>query len=258
VATLIQSLDRGLAILQIVARAQRPVSLKELTDEIGIDASSVYRLANTLRLRGFLMPAPGGKSYVLGSAVWSIAGLTSWKTALASIARQDVVRLAAETGETSHLAVREGACAVFVASELSRHAIGVRACSGEQVPLHCTSVGKALIIHHDESELVWLFGGAALPKHTDKTVTSVAELAAECQRGRRRGYAVDDEENVKGVRCVAAPIRDSGGHVVASIGLSGPVSRFSLRALRGAAQIVIRTADDISEKLGYGKGDDEC
>ena len=98
----IQSLDRGLTILEIVGQARRPVSVAELTPALGIDRSSVFRLANTLRMRGFLAQLPS-KEYVLGSAVWRLADRFQWSRGLTQIAREQVAALAAKTGETTHL-----------------------------------------------------------------------------------------------------------------------------------------------------------
>src|SRR5215469_13143405 len=110
----IQSLDRGLLILEAVGKSTEPVSLGRLAALLGIDRSSVFRLANTLKRRGFLANPAAGKDYVLGASVWRLSREYDWSGMLVTIAHQYLQRLAASTGETAHLAVREGRKALFV------------------------------------------------------------------------------------------------------------------------------------------------
>ena len=247
----IQSLDRGLMILEIVGRARRPMSVAELTPLLGIDRSSVFRLANTLRLRGFLAQLPS-KEYVLGSAVWRLANRFQWSRGLTQIAREQVAALAAKTGETTHLVVQEGRQAVFVDQELTAQPIGVSGSSGRCEPLHCTAVGKALIADCDEQALAELFGDTPLVVPARRSLRTLAELAKECQRIRKRGYSMDNEEFHEGVRCLAAPIRDGSGRIVAAIGVSAPIGRLPESRCNKVAQEVKRAAAQISAKLGGG------
>ena len=167
------------------------------------------------------------------------------------IAREQVAALAAKTGETTHLVIREGRQAVFVDHELTAQPVGVSVGSGRCEPLHCTAVGKALIADYDRAELEKLFGNEPLPAPTKRVIRTIAELAKECQRTQKRGYAVDNEEFHKGVRCVAAPIRDGSGQVIAAIGISAPIDRLSESRCEKVAQEVKRAAAEISSKLGY-------
>src|SRR5215470_19282692 len=103
----IQSLDRGLVILEAVSRSSEPVSLAELTGLLGIDRSSAFRLANTLKRRGFLAYPAGRKDYILGPALWRLSHTYDWGTMLIRVSREHLERLANETNETTHLAIRE-------------------------------------------------------------------------------------------------------------------------------------------------------
>jgi len=247
----IQSLDRGLTVLETVARARRPVALRELTPVLGIDRSSVFRLASTLRQRGFLNQLPESKEYVLGAAIWRLAGLTPWGEVLAQFAREQTAELAAQTGETTHLAVREGSQAALIHHHLTEQPLGCSVGSGHCVPLHCTSVGRALLCDCDLEQLKALLGDRPLPAHNRSPIRSLASLAEECGRTRKRGYALDDQEYHKGVRCIAAPIRDCTGAIVASIGISAPVERLPKHRYQEVALWVIGSAQEIGAKLGY-------
>lgn len=247
----IQSLDRGLAILEAVGRARRPVSLAELASLLEIDRSSAYRLANTLRRRGFLAQQADSKQYLLGSAVWRLASHFRFRDVIAQTARPYIDRLAAETGETTHLAILEGTTAVLIDHQLSGQAVGVSAGSGFSVPLHCTSIGKALIADLDSRQLVQLLGRGPLPALTKRTIVDIETLAEDCRRSRRRGYSLDDEENHAGVRCVGAALRDASGEVIAAIGVSAPAERLPRPQIAAVGRRVQAIAAELSAKLGF-------
>ncbi len=222
------------------------MSLGQLTSILGIDRSSVFRLANTLKRRGYLANPSVGKDYILGTAVWRLSRNYDWSNMLASIAHEQLKALTLETNETAHLAVREGRNALFVDHVACSQVIAVSGQTGELVPLYCTSHGKALIADFTLEDLKALYGTRTLPGHTKNTVTSIAELARDCEKIRERGYASDDAEFQEGVRCVAAPIRDGEGAVIGSIGISAPRIRFPEERYAEVAPQVTAIARQVS------------
>jgi DNA-binding IclR family transcriptional regulator len=246
----IQSLDRGLFILETVAKAPDPVALGQLTDLLGIDRSSVFRLANTLRRRGFLANPSGRKDYILGPSIWRISRNKDWGKMLITYSHDHVKALATRTGETTHLAVREGKEAFFIDHYApTNQVLLISGQTGEFVPLYCTAHGKALLADYGVPELTALFGGSALQGHTPTTIVSIKQLAKECAAIKAAGVATDEEEYIQGVRCMAAPVRDRDGMVVASIGISAPVSRFPKERTAMAAKQVIAVASEIKAML---------
>ena len=241
-------------ILETVGKSPTPVSLGHLTGVLGIDRSSVFRLANTLKRRGFLANPSVGKDYILGSSVWRLSRQYDWSKMLATVAHDYLKSLANSTSETAHLAVREGRKALFVDHVATSHVIGIAGQTGELVPLYCTSHGKALLADFDEPALKALFGPHPLEKYTKKTITCVSELARTCERIRGRGYATDESEYLEGVRCLAAPIRDRDGAVIASIGISAPLTRFPSERSAEYARRVAETAKQIGDLLGAPAG----
>lgn len=247
----IQSLDRGLVLLEAIGNARRPVSLAELVPVLNIDRSSVFRLANTLARRGFLVQLPDSKRYSLGSAVWRLAASFRFENILLQVARTHVDALATDTGETTHVAIRQGAHALLIERQLTANVLGVAgAGSGTSVPLHSTSVGKALIADFDCEHLIQLFGGERLPRLTEHTITAVADLAEACKHTRACGFVVDDEEEHEGVRCIAAPIRDASGEVVAAVGISAPIVRLPGGSDKKVGMRVAAAAKAIGRELG--------
>jgi DNA-binding IclR family transcriptional regulator len=247
----VQSVERALSILEAVARSAEPVPLASLTDVLGIDPSSVFRLANTLKRRGFLANPNGRKHYVLGPAVWRLSREYDWSRMLISVCREAVKALAVRTGETAHLAVREGREVFFI----DHHASGgqgviVAGQTGKLMPLHCTAHGKALLADFGLAELKALYGTTPLERYTARTNVSLPELARACSRVRAQGFSADDGEYLEDVRCVAAPVRDRGGLVIGSIGVSAPATRMSDGRDSVLAQHVRDTAEHINALLG--------
>ena len=245
----IQSLDRGLAILEAVAASSQPVPLKQLTDLIGIDRSSVFRLANTLRQRRFLANPKGSKDYILGPTAWRLSRRYG-RNVLATFFHHYLQELTTTLGETSHFAVREGIEVFFIDHQIpTGQVVSVAGQTGEFAPLHCTAHGKALLADCDLSALRDLLGRAPLRVYTRATVKSLTSLARVCAQVRVEGFALDDGEYMEEVRCIAAPIRDPDGEIVASVGISSPVTRLHARAIARAADEVKKTAHAISASL---------
>lgn len=245
----IQSLGRGLSILEAVAESSEPVALRALTDRLGIDRSSVFRLANTLKQRGFLAHPNGRKEYILGPSVWRLSRKYGLST-LVTFCHEHLKTLAAVTGETAHLAVREGRQALFIDHQAATdQVVAVSGRTGEFMPLYCTAHGKALIADLGAADLRAILGDAPLQTYTKRTIVSVDRLAEACAAISARGFATDDGEFLEEVRCVAAPIRDRDGTIVASIGISAPLTRFSKKRCLSAAEQARAVARDISTSL---------
>lgn len=231
----VQSLGRGLTILEAVAESAEPVPLKQLAGRLGMDRSSVFRLANTLRQHRFLAHPEGRKEYILGPSVWRLSRKYG-RNVLIGLCREHLRALGSHTGETAHLAVRDGAKALFIDCHVATgQVLTVSGQTGELVPLYATAHGKALLVDLAVQELAATLGSGPLHPYTRRTITDLSELARVCARTSRSGYATDDGEFVEGLRCVAAPIRDQDGIVVASIGISAPQGRFprALYSTRG-------------------------
>ena len=245
----IQSLDRGLLILEFVGKSTEAVSGAELTDVLGVDRSSVFRLANTLKRRGFLACPSGRKAFILGPSMWSLSYQRHWSNMLVMVARTHLKLLADQTGETAHLAIREGEMALFVDHAIGKHVITVCGQVGELVPLYCTAHGKALLADYDARQLQALFGTAPLPAYTKNTVATVEQLVSACARIKFQGLVTDEEEYQEGVRCIAAPIRDHDGVVIGSIGISAPATRFPLERFVSCGKQVTGAAQGIHRLL---------
>jgi IclR family acetate operon transcriptional repressor len=245
----IQSLDRGLVILEAVARSADPVSLNELTDLLCVDRSSAFRLANTLKRRGFLAYPGGRRDYILGPSIWRLSRRYDWSNMLIRVSHEYLKQLAAQTQETAHIAIREGSSALFIDQVTTNHVIAVSGQTGEFVPLYCTAHGKAMLADLNKADLKALFGRAPFRSYTKQTIVSLDRLAKACTELKAQGFTTDDGEYIEGIRCVAAPIRTEDGDVIGSIGISAPVIRFPPERYQNCGEQVRKVAEQIQLAL---------
>lgn len=244
-----QSLDRGLTILEAVASSREPFSLSDLSGLLGIHRSSAFRLATTLKRRGFLTAFEGQTEFVLGPSFWRLASQYDWNRMLARICREQLKNLARQIGETAHLAVPMGRQALFIDHVMGNSPVSITGQTGELAPLHCTAHGKALLLGLDHRGIGGLFGAGPLKTFTRQTISTVEKLEKACMEMRAAGLATDIEEYHYGIRCLAAPICDTDGAVIASIGISAPLTRFSPERYEKSAHAVMKAAQNIQRLL---------
>jgi len=257
-ARYIQSLDRGLAILQAVALSKQPVTLDQLADLLQIDRSSAFRLAQTIRHRGFLACPPGRKDYVLGALFWTLSRQYDWSNMLVMVASSRLKQLASDINETAHLAVLEGKRALFIDSANANNVIAVAERMGDSLPLYCTAHGKALLADSSVRQLSTLLGSQPLKAYTKNTITKIDLLARDCALIKKRGFAIDESEFRDDVRCIAAPIRLQNNEIVGSMGISAPLARFPKSKTRSYAAQVRKAAEAIGLQLSQsGSGFEE-
>lgn len=201
----VQSLDRGLIILQAVAKANGPVPLGQLRTLPGINRSSVFRLANTLRRCGFLANPKRRNDYIVGPSMWRLFRNYDW-SALVSFCRPHTKELANNTGETAHLAVSQGKQTLFIDHQSARgRIIAVSRQTGEFKPLYCTARRKALLADNGLDGLRAILNTDRFQAYTPRTIVTIEQLAQACSEIRQRGFAIDESEFEEEVRCLAAP-----------------------------------------------------
>lgn len=247
----IQSLDRGLQILEFIAEHDEPVRLGQIAELLGVEKSSAQRLAATLADRGYVARATESDGYLLGDRVFHLAARLAERRQLQECARQYLTRLARGTSETAHLAVRNERWAVLVDDELGSHVVGVTSRSGASEPLHCTALGKALLAGMTDADLRQLFGKRRLKRYTERTITNPSAFVEHCQEVSARLLATDDEEFRPGVRCLASPVFDFSHRVVAAIGISGPAERLLDELMIDLGERVKDCAAGLSRELGH-------
>ncbi len=250
----IQSLQRGLGILETVARRDAGMGLGEVSREAGLHPSTTSHLLRTLVALGYLVQDEATRRYRVGPRVLQVAAATLGEGHLSETAGPLLAEMARATGETSHLAVFERGEVVVVNKIDGTGPVRLLERVGYPRPAHCTAIGKVLLAHLPPHDLAAYLAQTRLEAMTPKTITSPARLEAELERVRTRGHAVDDEEFARGIRCVAAPVRNFTGRVVAAVGVSGPIWRLSLARVARLTEVVRGSARRLSEQLGYRRG----
>lgn len=251
--TMIQSLQRGLAILELVAKEGSGVTMAEISRRIGLHTSTTFHLLRTLTNLGYLAQDGTSREYRLGSKVFHLAASAWTEVQLLNMSSPLLAEMAKETGETSHLAVFEQAEVIVIDKINGSSPVGVTERVGYPRPAHCTAIGKVLLAHLPESELRAFLDTAELEPLTPRTITSVPVLEQELGRVKAQGYAFDDEEFAQGIRCLAAPVRNFTGHVVAAIGISGPLWRISLDRVAQLTEFVKAAGLRLSQQLGQAE-----
>jgi IclR family acetate operon transcriptional repressor len=245
-----KALVKGLALVELVSGADAPVRLSELVAGSGLPRPTVLRLLEVLLEQGVLQPAAEG-AFALGPrlALWGQRYLDGLDVRAHA---EDLMRaLAEQTRETCFLGIRDDRSVLYIAKADSPQAVRPAAGVGARNPLHSTGLGKALLAFAPPGVAAAYADHGSLEAKTPDTIVDPRHFAAELERTRERGYAIDDVENEDGVRCVAAPIRDHAGVVIAALSVSAPAYRFALEDLPALAPDVVAVAVEISSRIGF-------
>lgn len=241
----IQSLARGLTILQMLSEAGEGAGITDMADRLGIDKGSASRLLQTLAHYGYAEKDPDTRKYRLGPQVVALSRSVLTRMPLREVAKPFLRRLVDLTGECAHLAVPARDHVLYIDQVESPATLRVNAEVGSLVPFHCTALGKALLA----------FGAAPLPEklsaHTARTITDFDLLGYNLEQTRKQGYAIDDEEFDYGVRCIAVPIYDYRERVIAALGISGPAARMPFEQIPQLARSVVETGQSLSDRMRF-------
>ena len=244
----VQSVDRAITILEILARAGE-AGVTEVAGELGVHKSTAFRLIGTMEARGIVEQADVRGKYRLGLGLVRMAGSTVARIDIVQAARPIGKELAAETGETVNIAVLVDSSALYLDQIAGASSLQPHNWVGQRRPLHATSSGKALVAHLDPREVDALL--PHLEAHTERTVTRRATLHRQLAEIRERGYAVTVDELEEGLTALAAPIRDAHGDVVASLSVSGSTWRMDEESRAATVEPLVRAAREVSLALGW-------
>ena len=247
----IQSLDRGLQLMEILSRSDKPMGLPELAEILEVDRSTIHRLLSTLLQRNYVTQDPENKRYSVGYKVISLSRKAIDGYSLRATVKPFLIRLTQETGESSNLCVPSTDRAICIDYEASPSPLAVTNDIGIEFLYHATSGGKVLLAHMSIEKRNHIIDSNELTGFTPRTITTRERLINTLEIIRAQGYAVDDEEHYIGVRCIAAPIRDYSTKVIAALSVSGPSTRMTLANIPEMAAITIRIANEVSKALGY-------
>ncbi len=241
----IQVIDRAAALLDTIARYPEPVSLKVLTAETGLHASTAHRILAALIQNGFVERDPAGH-YRLGLRLLQLGVRLRGDVDLRAIARPVMETLRDRLGESINLTIREGDDVVYIEKATPNRMIHVQQLIGARAPLHVTAVGKLMLGAGGDEAILAYAERTNLPAYTRNTLSDVERLREACLRGISDGYALDDEEAELDVGCIGVLLHDSTGRVAAGLSISAPIERRQLAWIQDLQQ----AGRSISEQLG--------
>lgn len=244
------TLLKGLAVLELLSRSDRPLGLTQIGRELGMVKSNVHRLMQALVDTRFVLKDDETGTYAASIKLWELGSAVLAKLDLRRHAQQQMEALMARTGESVHLSVLDGIEVVYVHKVDSANPVRAYTQIGGRAPAYCVATGKALIA----------FGGAGvqeeagrqLTAHTERTITDVEQFRREMKKVREQGFALNRAEWRDNVWGIAAPVMDARGSVIAAVGISGPGERFRRKLMAEWTQAVVDTAAEVSHSLGGG------
>ena len=250
----VQSIHRAFTIIDEVSKSnERGLSMSEIADKISLPVSTVYRIIQNLIHWQYIVEREDG-NYTLGFAFLSLGNIVKENLKLTSIARTHMENLNQITSETIYLSLLDPVhCEIIYIDKLeSRHSIKLAAGIGSRNFIHGTANGKCLVSKLSKDKIKKMLETKGMPALTQYTITDIQRFLEEIDQVNAVGYALDDLENELGVRCVAAPILDYTGKVVAAVSISGIDSNMSLERLKTEYSLLVHDAAlKISQRMGY-------
>jgi len=245
------AVERALAMLEAVAQEPEGLSNAEISRKLQIPKSSASYILRTLEAQGYLNRDAETGKYRVGLKILSLS-----RGALSGIDVREVAlpimrHLVEKTNLTCHLAILDGPDAVYIEKVEPTGFLRVDTWVGRRMRVHATSVGKALVAHIPPERLEKIIAQTGMEKRTPKTITTVPRLLKELEKVRAQGYAIDDEENNLGARCLGAPVFDQNSMIEASLGLSGTTNQVNAHTIPRIVEALKDAARHISLQLGY-------
>ena len=248
----IKSVEKCFVILDYLHAGRRLMTLDEITQATGYKKTTCFRLLKTLRTLGIVELSPATKKYQYGPRLAAI-GLTALKNMnLRNTALPILQQLRDETGETVNLTILSRSEILYVERIMSDYLVNVNVNIGDRLPVHCASMGKAILAYLPEDRLDTILSSISFEKKTNNTIVSRSELLRELEQIRSKGYAVNDEELEKGLRAVAAPIFNYTGEAFAATNIAWTTARHpERRTFSEYAVKIVAAAEKISRLMGF-------
>ncbi|MFF2455285.1 IclR family transcriptional regulator [Peribacillus simplex] len=248
---MVKSVSRALDIITIVSLKKGGLGVTEISKQIDINKSSVYRILSTLVQYGYIEQDSETERYKLGYKFLEISSKLLESIDLRSEARQYLQELENTTNEVIHLVVYDQGEVVYIEKLEGNETLRMHSKVGKRAPMHCTSVGKAILAYLPSNVVLNILEQKGMPRHTDKTITNKDDFLQELIQVRIKGYALDLEENEYGITCIAVPIFDHSGKVIAAVSISGPTMRMTDQRIDLLQLQMIQIGKKISTRLGF-------
>jgi IclR family KDG regulon transcriptional repressor len=249
----VQTIDRAIDIIELLSTEKEGMGVTDIGKRLDLHKSTVHRLLNALAERGYIEKEPKHGYYKIGLKFIEITSLYLNKLELKTEAQPYLRRLAEIVGQPVHLAILDGGEAVYIEKIEALNSMRMYSQIGKRVPVHCSAIGKVLLSGLEKNSMDALLDKYEFSALTKNTIKTKNELARQVQNVRKLGFAVDDEEHEQGVRCIAAPVYDYTGRIIAAVSVSGDKRILEKNKDEEISMYVIDTAGEISKRMGYIK-----
>ncbi len=246
----VPAVAKTIAILEALAGSDNPVTLQALTEHTGLPKSSVYAILATLEMHQYV-ERDAANTYRLGLKALQIGAAATQTANVSQLFHQAARRIVKTCGETAQLTILDQTEVIYVAREDGTQPVQLASNIGGRLPAYATASGKTLLAALPTEALDQLFAGRSLPTLTARTINSLGQLKRDLQHIREVGYAHDNQETSDGLECVAAPIFDRNGQVVAAISCSFLSARSNPEYFQRILQLVKTAAYEISTHMGW-------
>lgn len=247
----VKSVGRALEIIHIVSTYKDGIGVTELAKKMKINKSSVYRILLTLAEFGYIEQDQETERYKLGYKFLEISAKLLDSIDIRKEALPYLLQLERLTNEVIHLAVWDQGEVVYIEKLEGNETLRMHSRVGKRAPMHCTSVGKAILAHLPREVVLEVMERKGLPVHTKNTIVDKEKFLEELDKIKERGFALDLEENEEGITCISVPIFDHLGKVLASISISGPTMRMTKERLENLRPVMLDIGKKLSKRLGY-------
>jgi len=246
----VTSLEKALSILELVLNQSRDLSITEISQKLGMGKGTVHRILSTLKARKFFHQDSNTKMYGLGVRTLEIGMASKRERFLRKAMAPFLMDLYETCKETVNAAVWEYNEIRYIYRLESEEMLRISTTAGARFPGYCAATGKILLSYFSDEDIRQIYGRKnALKKRTERSISSVDALIREIEKVRVNKVAIDDEETLLGVYCVAAPILSPNGECVAAISISAPKNRVAAKTGERFAKLVSETARKISSSL---------
>ncbi|MFO1444840.1 IclR family transcriptional regulator [Bacillus sp. Bva_UNVM-123] len=248
---MVKSVSRALDIIMLISLKKGGLGVTEIANQMDINKSSVFRILSTLVQYGYVEQDKLSGKYKLGYTFLEISSRLLESIDLREEARPFLKELENETNEVIHLVVYDEGEVVYIEKLEGNEILRMHSKVGKRAPMHCTSVGKAILAHLQTSTVLEILERKGMQVHTSNTITDKNVILQELVEIRKKGFALDLEENEYGITCIAAPIFDHVGKVIAAVSVSGPSIRMNNERLIKLQPSIIKIGKGLSARLGY-------
>lgn len=239
---------KGLTVLEALVRSADSRSAGELAQELGLVRSNVHRTLQTLVYAGYVEAIADSAKYRPTLRLWEMGNIVVQRFDVRKLAYPTMQTLAAHTGETILLAVRQGLEVYFMEKIQTEKPVGTFVLLGARAPIYCTAPGKAILSRCARAELQSL--PESFERYTDQTITTREKLIQELEKARAQGYAINTSEWREGVNSLGVPIIAPGGEALGAISVTGPDTRVTMEKLRDFAPVLVAAVGELSRRLG--------